>query len=186
MNAAPLVLDIPDVAGEGWRLRPWRREDAASLSRAWHDPAVIGGSTPPDDRSEPAAARWIAGCEERRLAGVALDVVIAGPADDVLGEFGLSQLDAVRRAAVAGWWLHEEARGRGLGTSVVTAVVGALLDGPLGAVLAEIDETNTASAAVATRAGFRPLADPRNPQETARRASPRAWYVAISTVKRVP
>lgn len=155
MSEAPLVLEVPDLAGDGWQLRAWHPHDAASLCLAWDDPAIIETSTPPPDRSVEAAARWIRGCEERRLAGVALDVVIAAPNGTVLGEIGFSQLDAGRRAAVVGWWVHAEARGRGL----ASAAVGALVDwavgrGRLDHVLAEIGQANTASEAVARSAGF--------------------------------
>ena len=57
---------------------------------------------PPDDRSEAAARRWIEGCEERRLAAVAFDLVIAADDDTVLGEFGLSRLDRSRRGSLDG------------------------------------------------------------------------------------
>ena len=159
MSVSPVVLEIPDLAGDGWRIRSWLPADVDALVRAWHDPAIVAGSTPPDDRSPEAAARWIAGCDERRLAGRAFDVVAVDDRDDVLGEFGLSRFDAARAAAVAGWWIHAEARGRGIGGAMVTALSGWLLAGPFRAVLAEIDPANAASVAVARRAGFEMLGD---------------------------
>lgn len=159
MSVSPVVLEIPDLAGDGWRIRGWEAGDAGSLVRAWHDPAIIAGSTPPDDRSEDAAARWIAGCDERRLAGRAFDVVAVDEAGEVLGEFGLSRFDAGREAAVAGWWIHAEARGRGVGGAMVEAMTEWLLSGPFRALLAEIDPANAASVAVARRAGFALLGD---------------------------
>jgi RimJ/RimL family protein N-acetyltransferase len=153
---ALLVIEIPDLAGDGWHLRPWRVDDAPSLVRAWHDPAIVDGSTPPDDRSEAAARRWIEGCEERRLAAVAFDLVIAADDDTVLGEFGLSRLDRSRRAAVVGWWLHEEARGRGIGSSALTSITTWLLaPSRLDAVVAEISPDNRGSLLMAERAGYR-------------------------------
>lgn len=161
MSDGPLVLEVPDLRDDGWHLRPWRVEDAPSLVRAWHDPAIVAGSMPPADRSLDAAERWIAGCDERRLAGVAFDLVIADDADGVVGEFGLSRFDVDRAAAMAGWWIHEEARARGLGGSVVTAATEWLLTQGLRAVLAEIDPGNHASVAVARRAGYARLGNAR-------------------------
>lgn len=166
MSEAPLVLEVPDLAGDGWHLRAWRVDDADSLSRAWHDPAIIDGSTPPADRSVDAARRWISGCDERRLAGVALDVVIAGPDDAVLGEIGLSRLDPARRAAIVGWWVHAEARGRGVASAAVGSFVRwVLADGRLTDLLAEIGPENAPSEAVARSAGFTVLrpASPSTP-----------------------
>jgi len=155
-----MVLEVPDLATDTIRLRPWRIDDAASLSRAWHDPAVIAGSTPPPDRSVEAAVRWIDGCDERRRAGVAFDLVIAALHDDrVLGEVGFSRFDTGRRAALTGWWVHEEARGAGVaGAAVSLLIEWALATTSVDHVLAEIGADNPASERVAVRAGFEPVA----------------------------
>lgn len=160
MTVEGIVLEVPDLATETIRLRRWRDGDAASLARAWLDAAIIAGSMPPSDRSESGARRWIQGCDERRLAGVAFDLVIAGVVDDqVLGEVGFSRFDANRRAALMGWWVHEEARGAGVATAAVSLLADwALADGGLADVLAEIAAENTASEAVARAAGFSLLA----------------------------
>ena len=159
MSSGGIVLEVPDLSTETIRLRPWRVDDAESLSRAWHDPAIMAGSAPPVDRSVEAAARWIAGCDERRRVGLAFDLVIADRAHDgVLGEVGFSRFDAERRAALMGWWVHEDARGAGIATSAVMLLVQwALTSAALAHLLAEIGEDNPASEAVARAAGFQPL-----------------------------
>ncbi|MDW3218838.1 MAG: GNAT family N-acetyltransferase [Acidimicrobiales bacterium] len=159
MNPEALVLEVPDLSTEQIRLRPWRVDDAPSLSRAWHDPAIIAGSTPPADCSVAAAARWIEGCDERRRAGVAFDLVIAAASDErVLGEVGFSRFDADRLAVLMGWWVHEEARGAGVATAAVSLVVEWVLASTwIDHVLAEIGEENHASQAVARSAGFAAL-----------------------------
>ncbi len=184
MNGDPLVLEVPDLGDDQLRLRPWRLDDAPSLVRAWHDPAVIEGSRPPADRSLATAARWIEGCDERRRAGLAFDLVIAGSDDRVMGEVGLSKLNPRRRAALIGWWTHAQERGRGVATTAVSLFTDwALGSGGLRALLAEIGAGHDASIRVAEAAGFRPLENSRNPQETARGRASRVWYVAVSTVK---
>lgn len=151
-----IVLAVPDLVGPSIRLRPWRPDDAGALARAWRDPAVIAASSPPADRSEAAARRWIEGCDDRRLAGVALDLAVAAMDDDrVLGEVGIARIDARRRAALLGWWVHEEARGAGVGSTAVTLVVDWLLaSSPVEHAVAEIASDNPASEAVARTAGF--------------------------------
>jgi RimJ/RimL family protein N-acetyltransferase len=197
VTGEPLVLAVPDLGTERLRLRPWGADDFPALVRAWHDPAVIAGSTPPRDRSPSAARRWIEGVDERRRAGSALDLVIVGASpgdgtdggtdDAVWGEVGLSQFDATRRAAAVGWWVAAEHRGKGVATEAVTLFTRwALEPGRLRALFARIGADNPASVRVATAAGYVPLEPARNPQPDARGTAPSVWYVAHSTVKRVP
>jgi RimJ/RimL family protein N-acetyltransferase len=114
----------------------------------------------PADRSPDAARRWIAGESQRRLRGLALDLVI-GPYDGdiVWGEVGLSRFDAAMRRAEIGWWLAPEARGRGVAAAAVDLVVTWALAEPLGLrqVWARIDPDNAASSGVAAAARFRLL-----------------------------
>jgi RimJ/RimL family protein N-acetyltransferase len=184
VTTAPIVLDVPDLADDRLRLRAWRAEDASALVRAWTDPAIIDGSHPPTDCTIEAATRWIEGCDERRRAGLAFDLVIAGTDDQVMGEIGLSNLDPQRRAALIGWWVHAEARGSGVaGAAVALFTDWALGPAGLRALIAEIGADNPASIRVAEQAGYVVITDTRFPQEIARGRAPRVWYVAHSTVK---
>jgi RimJ/RimL family protein N-acetyltransferase len=126
---------------------------------AWRDPSVVGANAVPSD-SPGGARRWIAGESERRLRGLALDLVIS-PLDDevVWGEVGLRGFDVAVRRAEIGWWLAPEARGRGVAAVAVDLVAAWALGPPLGLrqVWARIDPDNAASARVAAGAGFRLL-----------------------------
>ena len=106
------------------------------------------------------ARRWIVGESERRVRGLALDLVIS-PLDDeaVWGEVGLRGFDAAVRRAEIGWWLAPEARGRGVAAVAVHLVTAWALGPPLvlRQVWARIDPDNVASARVAAGAGFRLL-----------------------------
>ena len=88
-----------------------------------------------------------------------MDLAVVDPASGaVIGEVGLSQFDAVRRAAMIGWWIGAGWRGCGRASEAVALVVDwALAEGGLNAVMAEIDADNPASVAVARRAGMRPV-----------------------------
>ncbi len=166
MKSGAIVLEVPDLDDGVVALRPWEVADASCLAAAWTDPAILAGARPPDDRSEKAARRWIEGCDLRRRAGVALDLVITGAGDDtVIGEVGLSRFDIARRAAMVGWWVAADFRGEGHASRGVRALVDwALDDGRLLAVIAEIGADNPASEGVARASGFevlRPAGDGR-------------------------
>lgn len=143
----------------GLRLRPWRLGDADVLAAAWADPEIAARLPVPADRDVTAAGRWIEGWEQRRAAGVALDLVISAPPDDeVRGEIGLSRFDPARRAAQIGWWLAEPWRGRGLASRAVRLTTRWVFEsGWLDVLLAEIDDDNRASLEVAARCGYEPL-----------------------------
>ena len=151
-----LLPEPPALGDDRLRLRPWRVDDAEALVAAWHDPDIVAGSTPPDDRSPDAARRWIEGTGERWSAGIAADLVIADAGDDrVVGEIGLSRFDVRRRAAMIGWWVAAEARGAGVAGTALGWVAGwALHPDRLAALVAEIGAGNVASQRVAARAGF--------------------------------
>ncbi len=162
--ARPPVLTDGEVT-----LRPWSEADAGALAAAWHDSEIARRLPVPRDRSVAAARAWIAGWEQRRRRGLALDLaVVLGGAGlgagrgPVVGEVGLARLDRRRRAALIGWWLAAGVRGRGVAARAVELVAGwALGPGGLDALVAEIDPGNRASLAVATRCSFQRV--PRRP-----------------------
>jgi RimJ/RimL family protein N-acetyltransferase len=141
-------------------LRPWRPDDAGSLAAAWADPEIARWTAVPADRSAEAAARWIAGWDERRRRRLALDLVVAPAAAEatVLGEVGASFVD---RPPALGWWVRPEARGQGIAVRAVRLFVGSLLAaGFVTELVADVDADNLASVAVARHAGFEPTAQP--------------------------
>jgi RimJ/RimL family protein N-acetyltransferase len=136
------------------KLRPWRPADAAALAAAWADPAIARWTAVPEDRSAEAAARWIAGWDERRRRGLALDLVVVadGDEDTVLGEVGVSFMTA---PPTIGWWVMPAARGQGVATRAVALFVGDVLVATgVDQVVAEVGEENPASMAVARHNGF--------------------------------
>lgn len=160
----PLPLPDPPLADAvtGILLRPWAPPDAGALAAAWADPQVAAHTAVPPAHDLPAAERWVAGEEQRRHRGLALDLVIArsdGPAE-VLGEIGLAHLDRERqRRAEVGFWLAPDARGRGVATAAVRLLTTWALapdDRGLGLrqVWARTGPGNRAAAAVLGRAGF--------------------------------
>ena len=133
-------------------LRPWAPADAGSLAAAWADPEIVRWTAVAADRSPVAAAAWIAGWDERRRRGLALDLVVAWAADDavVLGEVGASFLT---RPPTIGWWLLPAARGQGIAQRAVRLFADRLrAAGAATELVAEVDPANAASLAVARAA----------------------------------
>lgn len=173
MEERGIVLDVPDLRCQAFRLRQWRPEDAPALLEAWQDPEIMNDSVAPDKKSLQYARDWISAADRRRRAGVALDLVVAEVDDDsLLGEVGLYRFDEATRAALVSWWLIAPARGGGVATRAVNMLVEWALAGPLTAVVAELDETNLKSVALARRCGFELLraADDTTPAAFVRRA----------------
>lgn len=148
-------------------LRPWRVGDAPELFRAWCDPALASGAPPEAARTVELAAAWISGYEQRALDGLALDLAVASVDGPVVGEVGVAEFSPVRRAAILGYWIAPEARGRGLATAAVGTFCDwafredGLIEGGLAAIGARVAAGNVASAlllekAMFTRADVRP------------------------------
>lgn len=134
-------------------LRRWRLEDAPVLVEAWHDPAIIAGSIPPPDRSLAGAQRWIegVGLREQRLLAVDRVIDVGG---ECVGEVGLSEIDQRRAAALVGWWVASDHRGRGYATAGLRAMAEVAVSVGVTALVAQIAVANVASVSVAERAGF--------------------------------
>ncbi len=155
MTERAIVLEVPDLRCETFRLRQWRIEDAPDLVEAWKDPQILTDSVAPEMRSLRDARKWISRTDVRRRAGVALDLVVADSSDDsLLGEVSLYRFDKSRRAALISWWLTAGSRGDGVATQAVNMLAEWALAGPLTAVIAEIKETNVKSRELAQRCGF--------------------------------
>ena len=134
-------------------LRPWRVDDTPALVAAWHDDDIVAGSTPPPDRSAAAATRWIEGCDVREQRLLAVDRVI-DVAGECVGEVGLSDIDQRRGAALIGWWVGAEHRGRGFAVAGVAAMVEVAALFGVTTLVARIGIDNTASVRVAEGVGF--------------------------------
>ncbi len=150
-------LEVPLLQGDGFRLRPIRASDA---------PRIQEGS------AEPEAQRWLghkpapytlddarAYVERRReleATGQSVTWAIADPDDDrILGTVLWFNWTAGVECEI-GFWLHPDARGRGLVTKAVSLVVDHVFETMhVLRVTAFAAVGNTASRAVMERLGFR-------------------------------
>ncbi|HEX4869055.1 MAG TPA: GNAT family N-acetyltransferase [Acidimicrobiales bacterium] len=159
MSVPPFPLPLPDplLSDGDLHLRPWTSSDAPVLAAAWTDPEIARWTGVPDQHDEAAAVRWINGDRDRRARGLSLDLV-AVVDDAIVGEVGLSGIDATGRTADIGWWVVAHRRGRGLATRAAILLADwAVAELSIDAVLARCHQDNPSSAGVARAAGFRPV-----------------------------
>ena len=88
---------------------------------------------------------------EQRLLAVDRVIDVAG---ECVGEVGLSDIDQRRGAALIGWWVGAEHRGRGFAVAGVGAMLDVAAMFGVTTLVAQIGIDNTASVRVAERVGF--------------------------------
>jgi RimJ/RimL family protein N-acetyltransferase len=159
-------------------------DDRDALVAAWTDPEIRRWTAVPDDADQACASRWIAGGDQRRDDGLALDLVATATDDGrILGEVGLWAFDRRRRAARIGWWTAAPERGRGVAATMVRMLTDWAHDGPLGlhAVVAEVDRANLASVAVVRAVGFDLLG--RDPEHVGPEAAPAPALLVFASLR---
>lgn len=161
-------LEAPRITGEKVVLRRERPSDRERLVEGANDPETqrwICRMPSPYDDAE--ADRFFAAREEGMAAGEAVHWVLADAASDQF--CGVVSIHHIRRpAAELGYWLHPDARGRGLATEAVRLMARHAFvdveDGGLGLARLELfaDVANPASCVVAEKAGFTRIGTARN------------------------
>jgi RimJ/RimL family protein N-acetyltransferase len=149
-------LDVPELLGDGFRLRAVRDSDAARIQEGSADPESqrwLGQLPAPYTLAD--ARDYIAMRHELAAGGSGVTWAVADPVDDrLLGTvlwFGWTP----GVACEIGYWTHPEARGRGLTTAVVQRVTGHVFETlPVLRVTARAAADNQASRRVLERAGF--------------------------------
>ncbi len=158
-DAAASTADLPAVIhGDGVRLRPLRRDD---VDRAWEasvDPAYVCWLDGDANLTRERTRDWIARvrpatAREQRWA-------ITGPdSDEFAGCITVQGVEPRTGAGEIGYWLHPDARGRGLATRAVRALVDHAFS-PAGLDLRRLSlnvaDGNEASLRVARASGFTP------------------------------
>jgi RimJ/RimL family protein N-acetyltransferase len=140
--------DLPELTDGTVLLRPWRDGDAPALVAALADPEISRWiDVIPFPYSEEHARAFVA-------AGAGFAVVDAGSLA-LLGSCAAHWTNPAQGVAAVGYWVRQEARGRGIATRAALLVARWVL-GELGVERLELhaDERNAASCRVAERAGF--------------------------------
>ena len=146
---APPVL----AARGGFRLRPWRPDDARAVRVVYADPEVRrwhARTLVDDDEARELIAGWAGDWGARTGAHWAVED--AGGA--LVGRVSLTDVDARDATAELGYWTVPAARGRGVATAAVGTVVRWARDRWLRRLEIEHAAENVASCRVAERLGF--------------------------------
>ena len=150
-------LDVPELTGDGFRLRAIRASDAPRIQEGTADPVAtrwLGHKPSPYTLAD--AQTYVERRREHEATGQSVTWAIADPDDDrILGTvLWFNWIPEVE--CELGWWLHPDARGRGLATRAVRLVTDHVFE-TLGVrrVTAFAAVENTASRRVAETLGFR-------------------------------
>jgi RimJ/RimL family protein N-acetyltransferase len=128
--------------------------DVELIAPAFVDPAVGGEAGLPPVGPEELLVFMRAQLPALRAQGLLAPYVIADADGTVLGGLTLHHLDPMRDAVEVGYWLFREARGRGVATRSVGALVDHGFDNGLCRVEAHVRVGNRASERVLERLGF--------------------------------
>jgi RimJ/RimL family protein N-acetyltransferase len=148
-------VSVEIVAG-AIQLRPFHVDEADELLPALDDPDIRRWNRfgPRTDESPADLRRWIeAGSADG--GSVLRWAVRAAVGGDLLGQVSLLHIDWDQADAEVGYWMLPNARGRGVGTTAVLAVTRYAFEA-MGLLRLQLFHAveNTASCALATRAGF--------------------------------
>ena len=130
-------------------------EDVDVIAPAFVDPTIGGeASIPPFDAQTLRFMMREQLPEMRRRGLLAPYVIVDTATNGVLGGATIHHFDPVRDAVEVGYWLFHEARGRGIATRTVLAVVDHAFANGIYRVDAHVRVGNLASERVLERAGF--------------------------------
>jgi RimJ/RimL family protein N-acetyltransferase len=145
-----------ELQASGFRLRPWRADDAPAVLLAVRDPAIARWN--PVDRPDPdlrIAQAWVEDRGDWTGSEHASFAVVTADDDALLGSVSLFKIDRVHGNAEVGYWIVPRSRGMGVATTAVDLVARWAFDmGELHRVQLYHAVDNPASCRVAVKAGF--------------------------------
>jgi RimJ/RimL family protein N-acetyltransferase len=156
-RAHDLQLASADFAliGDGYRLRPWRADDAKVMADIVSEPSIPRWTFLPDGMTAEQAERWIENREAQRMSGSGFALAIEAQAStQILGCVGLAGLEA-ELGPEAYYWLGASARGQGVATRALWRVCRWAFDrAGVARVRLFTEPDNLPSRRVAERVGF--------------------------------
>ncbi|MCU1607557.1 MAG: GCN5-related N-acetyltransferase [Modestobacter sp.] len=155
LSAVDLRTEV--VRTERLALRPFRPSDADAVFTGCQDPDVqrwIPGLPVPYTRADAAHFVGVAG-PEGRAAGTSMSVAIEADGQ-LVGSSGVHRIGQHPLGPEIGYWVAPDARGRGYAAETAHALAEWALGLGAPRVYLVADVANTASQAVALRAGFSP------------------------------
>jgi RimJ/RimL family protein N-acetyltransferase len=171
-------LACPVLEADGLRLRPWGEQDVPRIVEACRDPRTqqwLGRM--PDPYAEVDARVWLEHLAERRATGGGVAWAVTDrDGDAALASVALFDLEAEQELEV-GYWVHPDARGRGVMTRAVgRAVEYAFVDLGVRRVRAAAAVGNDASHHVLLSNGLLPWGTERMGAEVRGGRADLVWY----------
>lgn len=127
MAPATPWLDVPVIVGADLVLRPAEETDLPRIVEGRADPMSarwLRTGAPGQSSSLSEAARELLHVAEQSAAAEAMTWVAADPrTDQLLGQVSLFALDQHHDAGCLGYWVHPDARGRGVATQAARLAV---------------------------------------------------------------
>ena len=158
-----LALPDPPLSDGVVALRAWTPADVPALVEACQDPEITRRTLVPSPYTENDARSYLQRVAAGWDGGTCASFAVVDDTDRgaPLGAAGLAVIDWDQLAADVGYWLAAPARGGGLATRAVALLALWAFD-TLGLERLELrtNEDNSASQAVARRAGFAPSDGP--------------------------
>jgi RimJ/RimL family protein N-acetyltransferase len=155
MTSAPIEIPVEGISDDVIRLRLRTDADNSAIVEACRDPDIVRFTRVPESYDESMAAEWAAESKRQRDAGTGLHLVVAPvEGDELLGSIGLRMAPGEGRCDL-GYWLAPWGRRRGVMTRAVVLLSRWAFEAlPVDRVEITIEPENSASRAVAERAGF--------------------------------
>jgi RimJ/RimL family protein N-acetyltransferase len=138
------------------RVRLRADADTPAIVTACQDPEIPRWTRVPEPYDQTTAAEWAVESKRQHEAGEGLHLLIVdAETDDFLGSIGIQEIDREEGRCNMGYFLAPQARGRGVMTGAVRLLGQWVFDNlPIQRVQITIQSENTASRAVAERAGY--------------------------------
>ena len=153
--------DSPELRGDRTHLRPFAERDVPRIVEACSDPQTQHWIPVPTPYTEDVAHAYLASSAWSAATGTMALWAIADPdSDALLGNIAVLRMDNRALAGEVGYWMHPDARGRGVMTEATQLVVRHALtpvdEGGLGRRRLSLYAAagNAASNAIAMKAGF--------------------------------
>lgn len=150
-SSPPLYAYPEEISGDGLRLRRATQADAPAVRRAMDDPETRRFLTPVTD--DAGALAW-AGADANRIRERHGERYVVFDGAELIGGVTVTRVVPERDQAEVGYWVAASARGKGVATRAVRAVVRAAFDAGLGRIELLAEPENIGSHRVAVAAGF--------------------------------
>jgi ribosomal-protein-alanine N-acetyltransferase len=156
LSGQTIEVPVEGISDGSIRLRLRTDTDNPAIVAACRDPEIARFTRVPDSYDESTAAEWATESQRQREAGEGMHLVIADvEGDELLGSIGLRIGPPGEGRCDLGYWLAPQGRGRGVMTRAVLLLSKWAFENlPVERIEITIEPENSASLAVAERAGY--------------------------------